>query len=649
MLTIRVTDSALAAIASSLGTVPPEQGGAMLGAAGADVVTSFIHDAPAVVSRARYHNSDWLLETIAERERARPERFKGIVHSHPGGMPGPSSQDCHEFGESLRRNPELGRYLAAIVTLTPDLDPAEHQLVLGDALFSFFGASWIGEELRLFRMRPAVMPIDQSLARAGFDPAAHQPVPALMDGSLVLGSRITLTATGEATLLFLPDFPLVPPTLVPDGRSQAIPLSWDLSLDAPDRLATALMRFSTRRSQPGPAAPAPGTVPSQVAAGVPPQADQPAAIRSARGQPDGNGQPGQRPAAKRPRRWLWFGKSGTGRQRNGSRANDPAGADEPASAALFARTGGVLSTEVSGKRVLIAGVGSVGSYLAEICVRSGVGAVTLIDPDIVETVNLGRTIFTAADVGAPKTGACAQRLRTINPAVAVTAMQAEIGTLRSETLLSAIREADLVIAATDDNAAQQRLNHLAYWAGIPAIFVGLYEGAAGGEVIVVREGLACWECATVGVRDTVGAVSVQPATNYGTGRLTAVPGLLTDIHLVSAAAGKMALALLHTPGDPARVSRFLDRPFAGDENYALFGTEPDYWFFPQVFGETLGQHAFQSVWLRAPRRPDCPVCGPAEGRTDPLAYATSGSEEERIALGREAYRKREQARAGRER
>ena len=310
---------------------------------------------------------------------------------------------------------------------------------------------------------------------------------------------------------------------------------------------------------------------------------------------------------------------------------------------------GVLSTELREKRVVIAGVGSVGSYLAEALVRSGVGSLALIDPDVVDAPNLGRSLFTVADLGTPKTKACAKRLRAINPNASIAVYRADVRIVEPGELLGIIRAADLIIAATDDNAAQQRVNHLAYWAHTPAVFVGLYAGAAGGEVIVSREGLPCWQCSTAGVRDNIGAVSVRPATNYGTGRLVAVPGLLTDIHLVSAAAAKISLALLHAPSETARVSRFLDRPLRDGENYALFGTEPDYWFFPQIFANTLGQHAFQSVWLRTSRRADCPVCGPADDRTDPLDYPIGGTEQEQLARRRTAYQERKEASAPRER
>ena len=118
-------------------------------------------------------------------------------------------------------------------------------------MFSFFGASWTGQELQLIGLRPVVMPIDQSLSRAGFDPLVHRPVPVAADGSLVLGSRLQTAGIGEGTLLFGTDFPLVPPILLVGEPPRAVPLTWDLALSEQDRLAAALAGLA-RPSREGP-------------------------------------------------------------------------------------------------------------------------------------------------------------------------------------------------------------------------------------------------------------------------------------------------------------------------------------------------------------------------------------------------------------
>lgn len=75
---------------------------------------------------------------------------------------------------------------------------------------------------------------------------------------------------------------------------------------------------------------------------------------------------------------------------------------------------------LAGARVLVAGVGGVGGYAAEMLARSGVGHLTLIDADTVSASNLNRQLIaTIPAIGRPKTELFAERFRDINPAAEV--------------------------------------------------------------------------------------------------------------------------------------------------------------------------------------------------------------------------------------
>ena len=75
-------------------------------------------------------------------------------------------------------------------------------------------------------------------------------------------------------------------------------------------------------------------------------------------------------------------------------------------------------------RVLVAGVGGVGGYAAEMLARTGVGYLTLVDADDVALSNINRQLIaTSETVGQPKVDLFARRFAAINPQVAVTARQ----------------------------------------------------------------------------------------------------------------------------------------------------------------------------------------------------------------------------------
>lgn len=73
-----------------------------------------------------------------------------------------------------------------------------------------------------------------------------------------------------------------------------------------------------------------------------------------------------------------------------------------------------------GARVLVAGLGGVGSPCAEALVRSGVGRIGLLDAEAVEPSNINRQLVALeSTVGRLKTDVFTERARDINPEIAI--------------------------------------------------------------------------------------------------------------------------------------------------------------------------------------------------------------------------------------
>ena len=94
----------------------------------------------------------------------------------------------------------------------------------------------------------------------------------------------------------------------------------------------------------------------------------------------------------------------------------------------FKRTEMLLGEEAMEKlaaaRVAVFGIGGVGGYVVEGLARSGIGALDLIDSDLVEESNLNRQIIATRDtIGRAKVEAAAERVHSINPNCKVTARQ----------------------------------------------------------------------------------------------------------------------------------------------------------------------------------------------------------------------------------
>ena len=96
--------------------------------------------------------------------------------------------------------------------------------------------------------------------------------------------------------------------------------------------------------------------------------------------------------------------------------------------AIFRRAELLLGDEAMGriaeKRVIIFGVGGVGSWCAESLVRSGIRKLTIVDSDRVCITNINRQLMaTTKTVGQVKVDALKDRLLTINPSAEITALQ----------------------------------------------------------------------------------------------------------------------------------------------------------------------------------------------------------------------------------
>ena len=94
---------------------------------------------------------------------------------------------------------------------------------------------------------------------------------------------------------------------------------------------------------------------------------------------------------------------------------------------FFSRSEALLGSEAMAQlraaRVLVVGVGGVGSWCAEALMRTGVGHITLVDDDAVAESNVNRQCpATAKTIGRPKVEAMAERLKEINPACEVEAI-----------------------------------------------------------------------------------------------------------------------------------------------------------------------------------------------------------------------------------
>tara|TARA_B100000029_G_scaffold357183_1_gene349986 strand:+ start:258 stop:1007 length:750 start_codon:yes stop_codon:yes gene_type:complete len=111
-------------------------------------------------------------------------------------------------------------------------------------------------------------------------------------------------------------------------------------------------------------------------------------------------------------------------------------------------------------RVLLLGVGGLGSPIAMYLAASGVGTLVLADFDVVELSNLQRQIVHGtADVGRAKVDSGSDRIESLNPDVNVLPIN-EVLDADNSGLADEVARADVVIDATDNFETRFALNRL---------------------------------------------------------------------------------------------------------------------------------------------------------------------------------------------
>lgn len=160
---------------------------------------------------------------------------------------------------------------------------------------------------------------------------------------------------------------------------------------------------------------------------------------------------------------------------------------------LFAPLGRAGQGKLLESRVVIAGVGALGTVCSNMLTRAGVGHLRLVDHDRVELSNLQRQVLYDEDdvaSGRPKALAAAEKLRHINSGIEIEPVVQRIEAANARELIAG---ADVVIDAVDNFKAKFALNAAALELGIPLVY-GALSGTYALSLMVIPGETACLGC-----------------------------------------------------------------------------------------------------------------------------------------------------------
>jgi molybdopterin/thiamine biosynthesis adenylyltransferase/rhodanese-related sulfurtransferase len=143
-------------------------------------------------------------------------------------------------------------------------------------------------------------------------------------------------------------------------------------------------------------------------------------------------------------------------------------------------------------RVLIVGLGGLGSPVIQYLAGAGVGCLGLVDADDLDPSNLHRQpIYALADVGRPKIDLARAAINEINPSVQV---ETHAERFNADNALELTRSFDLIIDCTDNFRTKYLINDAAVLAQRPAVFASVYQYEGQLQVYKPQAAHACLRC-----------------------------------------------------------------------------------------------------------------------------------------------------------
>lgn len=181
--------------------------------------------------------------------------------------------------------------------------------------------------------------------------------------------------------------------------------------------------------------------------------------------------------------------------------------------------------------VLVVGAGGLGSPVISLLAGSGIGRLTIVDPDVVDPTNLARqTLFGAADVGRPKAVQAAARASAVDPDLVVDAIVDRFHP-------SMVDGHDVVLDAADSLAVTRLVSDACADAGIPWVWGAVL--AFDGQVATF------WDRRGIDFHDLHGGTSADDGADC------AIAGVLPSLcHAVGSVMAAQVLALTASIGEP---------------------------------------------------------------------------------------------------
>ena len=234
-------------------------------------------------------------------------------------------------------------------------------------------------------------------------------------------------------------------------------------------------------------------------------------------------------------------------------------------------------TRLKNSRVLIVGVGGLGSPVALYLAAAGVGTLGLVDFDEVDITNLQRQILHGTEeIGKPKLESAKKRISSVNPNVQIVKHSCR---LDSHNALEILENYDVVVDGTDNFPTRYLVNDACVLLGKPNVYGSIFRWEGQVSVFAKDEG-PCYRCL---FREPPPPGLVPNCAEAGV--LGVLPGVVGSLQALE------VIKLILDEGD-------------------------------SLVGRLLIFDALELKWreVKLKRNPDCPVCGDEPTQKELIDY-----------------------------
>jgi hypothetical protein len=268
---------------------------------------------------------------------------------------------------------------------------------------------------------------------------------------------------------------------------------------------------------------------------------------------------------------------------------------------IFRRVSGYEVEKLQNKGCLLLGCGSVGSRVAELLIKSGVGLLWLADKEELRAGNVSRHVLGLDYIKQNKAEGLKKFLHKRNP-------QAKIGTHSTDIMYSPqkvsdmISETDIIVSCLGNDAAELYVSQAAAVGGKSVLFCRTYLRGRLGEIFISRpnDQSACFNCASIYLNASDCPVPRPPELPYselvgldGDCGSAFIPAAAIDLDLTSLHGARLALSLLSGENVANNYWLIRGREFDADE-------------YPTLEGEI--REPFRQFSYSVPRSLDCEFC-----------------------------------------